>query len=139
MFEIDGSADTILNLKLNQKTCSYSVSRLMQSSCIELAGEPPKEGGWNVLKCKIYEPVPECQYKAEVIFTDSSIPHFEKGGLGGISRKRACPEPELKNSSGACPEPEFVSGSGGISDFYYLRVTQANGQMAWSSPIWVST
>ncbi|MBM4043960.1 MAG: DUF3604 domain-containing protein [Planctomycetes bacterium] len=26
-------------------------------------------------------------------------------------------------------------GSGG--DFYYVRVTQANGHMAWSSPIWV--
>jgi len=24
------------------------------------------------------------------------------------------------------------------TDYYYLRVTQANGQMAWSSPIWVS-
>ena len=23
-------------------------------------------------------------------------------------------------------------------DFYYLRVTQANGQMAWSSPVWLS-
>jgi hypothetical protein len=22
--------------------------------------------------------------------------------------------------------------------FYYLRVTQADGEMAWSSPIWVS-
>ena len=24
------------------------------------------------------------------------------------------------------------------TDYYYVRVTQANGQMAWSSPIWVS-
>ena len=24
------------------------------------------------------------------------------------------------------------------TDTYYLRVTQANGQMAWSSPIWAS-
>ena len=23
------------------------------------------------------------------------------------------------------------------SDWYYVRVTQHNGQMAWSSPIWV--
>jgi len=108
IFEIDGSADTVLNLKLNQKACSYSISRLMQGSCIELASEPPKEGGWNVLKFKLYEPVPESQYKAEIVFADNSIPHFEKGGRGGIS------------------------------DFYYLRVTQANGNMAWSSPVWVA-
>ncbi|MGD9494735.1 MAG: DUF3604 domain-containing protein [Armatimonadota bacterium] len=28
-------------------------------------------------------------------------------------------------------------GSGAGSDWYYVRVTQANGQMAWSSPVWV--
>jgi len=28
-------------------------------------------------------------------------------------------------------------GSGEGTDYYYVRVTQANGQMAWSSPIWV--
>ncbi|MEA3400481.1 MAG: DUF3604 domain-containing protein [Armatimonadota bacterium] len=28
-------------------------------------------------------------------------------------------------------------GSGDGADYYYVRVTQANGQMAWSSPIWV--
>jgi len=29
----------------------------------------------------------------------------------------------------------FTDGSAG-DDFYYVRATQANGQMAWSSPIW---
>lgn len=29
-------------------------------------------------------------------------------------------------------------GSGEGTDYYYVRVTQANGQMAWSSPIWVN-
>jgi hypothetical protein len=29
------------------------------------------------------------------------------------------------------------TGSGSQADWYYVRVTQANGQMAWSSPIWV--
>jgi hypothetical protein len=28
-------------------------------------------------------------------------------------------------------------GSGDGTDYYYVRVTQANGQMAWSSPVWV--
>lgn len=28
-------------------------------------------------------------------------------------------------------------GSGEGADYYYVRVTQANGQMAWSSPVWV--
>lgn len=28
-------------------------------------------------------------------------------------------------------------GSGAAGDWYYVRVTQANGQMAWSSPVWV--
>jgi len=28
-------------------------------------------------------------------------------------------------------------GSGEGTDYYYVRVTQANGQMAWSSPVWV--
>ncbi len=32
-------------------------------------------------------------------------------------------------------EDEGTSGRGG--DFYYVRVTQYNGQLAWSSPIWV--
>jgi hypothetical protein len=27
--------------------------------------------------------------------------------------------------------------SGGGTDWYYVRVTQMNGSMAWSSPIWV--
>jgi hypothetical protein len=29
------------------------------------------------------------------------------------------------------------TGSGGQTDWYYVRVVQSNGQMAWSSPIWV--
>jgi hypothetical protein len=29
------------------------------------------------------------------------------------------------------------SGSGAQADWYYVRVIQANGQLAWSSPIWV--
>jgi hypothetical protein len=29
------------------------------------------------------------------------------------------------------------TGSGSHADWYYMRVVQANGQMAWSSPIWV--
>ncbi|MFO8079422.1 MAG: hypothetical protein R6V07_03855 [Armatimonadota bacterium] len=28
-------------------------------------------------------------------------------------------------------------GSGEGTDYYYVRVTQANGQMAWTSPVWV--
>jgi hypothetical protein len=28
-------------------------------------------------------------------------------------------------------------GSGEKTDYYYVRVTQANGQMAWTSPVWV--
>jgi hypothetical protein len=34
---------------------------------------------------------------------------------------------------------DFDDGPSGVrdEDFYYIRVTQANGQMAWSSPIWV--
>ncbi|MEA2064123.1 MAG: hypothetical protein U9P14_10525, partial [Gemmatimonadota bacterium] len=28
-------------------------------------------------------------------------------------------------------------GTGNSADWYYVRVVQANGQMAWSSPIWV--
>jgi len=30
------------------------------------------------------------------------------------------------------PAPEFHDSAG-----YYLRVTQKDGQMAWTSPIWV--
>ena len=29
------------------------------------------------------------------------------------------------------------TGSGERTDYYYVRVTQANGQMAWTSPVWV--
>jgi len=43
------------------------------------------------------------------------------------------------------PESQYTSEVSFIDDtpenpldFYYLRVTQANGQIAWSSPIWVS-
>ncbi len=25
-----------------------------------------------------------------------------------------------------------------VEDFYYIRVTQRDGEMAWSSPIWVT-
>ncbi len=27
----------------------------------------------------------------------------------------------------------------GRTDFYYIRVTQRNGQRAWSSPVWVES
>ncbi|MBW7882568.1 MAG: CehA/McbA family metallohydrolase [Caldilineaceae bacterium] len=42
-----------------------------------------------------------------------------------------------------CDQPtergEFVDrGSGHQTDFYYLRVTCTDGEMAWSSPIWVN-
>ena len=30
-----------------------------------------------------------------------------------------------------------LTDTGSSNDFYYVRVTQANGHMAWSSPIWV--
>ena len=33
---------------------------------------------------------------------------------------------------------EFSDEPENPTDFYYLRVTQANGQMAWSSPVWVA-
>ena len=46
----------------------------------------------------------------------------------------------------AIPEPEYQvkfafqdKGPEKDTDYYYLRVTQRNGQMAWSSPIWVSS
>jgi hypothetical protein len=29
------------------------------------------------------------------------------------------------------------TGAGAEANWYYVRVVQANGQMAWSSPIWV--
>ena len=29
------------------------------------------------------------------------------------------------------------TGDGAGVDWYYVRVTQTNGQMAWSSPVWV--
>ncbi len=29
------------------------------------------------------------------------------------------------------------TGNGALADWYYVRVVQSNGQMAWSSPIWV--
>jgi hypothetical protein len=29
------------------------------------------------------------------------------------------------------------AGSGRETDYYYVRVRQADGEMAWSSPIWV--
>jgi hypothetical protein len=29
------------------------------------------------------------------------------------------------------------TGAGAGPDYYYVRVVQANGQMAWSSPVWV--
>jgi hypothetical protein len=33
---------------------------------------------------------------------------------------------------------EFTDkGDGAQTDWYYVRVVQANGQLAWSSPIWV--
>ena len=38
--------------------------------------------------------------------------------------------------------PRFFEGAAtdetaaGAGDYYYLRVLQQNGQMAWSSPIW---
>lgn len=32
-----------------------------------------------------------------------------------------------------------TASHGAKQDFYYVRITQANGQMAWSSPIWVNT
>jgi hypothetical protein len=34
-------------------------------------------------------------------------------------------------------EDEAPAGAGGQTDFYYIRLTQRNGQRAWSSPIWV--
>ena len=36
--------------------------------------------------------------------------------------------------------PEFTRSDraeGATNDFYIVRVTQMNGQMAWSSPVWV--
>ena len=32
---------------------------------------------------------------------------------------------------------EDTGNNRATADFYYVRVTQTNGQMAWSSPIWV--
>jgi len=38
-----------------------------------------------------------------------------------------------------CADIELDDQPDGPADWYYLRVTQANGQMAWSSPIWVES
>lgn len=29
------------------------------------------------------------------------------------------------------------ASSGSPTDFYFVRVTQADGELAWSSPVWV--
>jgi hypothetical protein len=33
-------------------------------------------------------------------------------------------------------KPTFLKNDGRLFSFYYLRVTQDNGEMAWSSPVW---
>lgn len=50
---------------------------------------------------------------------------------GKVKFHRALPQGACRASGSVTDEPELDV------DYYYLRVTQQNGQMAWSSPIWV--
>jgi hypothetical protein len=85
-------------------------------------------------KAKIHRAVPAAAYEATVVWKDPHDPH----GLasGGPSSANGEPPPEGKVLPHADEEPSPAGGE--KEDFYYIRVTQANGQMAWSSPIWVT-
>lgn len=93
---IRGDGNTLLVLKLNDRTFSCSLAELMSGSRVELMEGPFDQ------KVKFHELIAESQYCKSLEIADT---------YGG-SRQR---------------------------DFYYLRLTQANGQMAWSSPIWVES
>lgn len=99
VFEIEGNTGSILFIETRGRNFKYTIKELMESSRIEIMGERTPDM-WNFPKLKIYEPVPEKQYKTEISLID-----------------------DKKEKS---------------TDFYYLRATQANGQMAWSSPIWIN-
>jgi hypothetical protein len=44
-----------------------------------------------------------------------------------------------ESSSTSSLAAEYVDTAETVgTDFYYLRVTQADGEMAWSSPIWLT-
>lgn len=40
--------------------------------------------------------------------------------------------------TGSCLDFSLDDGPEKVEDFYYIRVTQIDGEMAWSSPIWVT-
>ena len=80
-------------------------------------------------------------------FDETSTPVIEiYSEHGGAERDRG-PWPYIRHSNGArttrntlqwiLAQGKYVGVVADTEDFYYVRVFESNGHMAWSSPIWV--
>ncbi|NPV54235.1 MAG: DUF3604 domain-containing protein [Firmicutes bacterium] len=93
VFEIEAPLNTPVELRINGKTLSTSVRKLLEGSVVS-----PMRGWLSESVC-IHRAVLQEEYCFHWVFQDI---------------------------------PEAVT------DYYYIRVAQKNGNWAWSSPIWVS-
>ncbi len=74
----------------------------------------------------------ECEFKLKELLEDGSK-SFYTGGHGSAAVKMH--QPVDQGRFHMCFD--LVDDSPGrCTDYYYLRVIQRNGQMAWTSPIW---
>ena len=74
---------------------------------------------------------------AERLATGPFVP--DGGGGGGVPASWHCSRPSVPCSVSACARSTSTSGTRRPPGaFYYARVFQVDGELAWSSPIWVA-
>lgn len=121
-FEVEGTDQTRLEFTFEYgrfgQECSLSLADILAGSVVHyMEAAPPVNNGayWSGMetyaKFKVHRGAPVDEIAVALSLED------EASGPGG----------------------EVAEGPGGPggADYYYARVTQLNGQMAWSSPVWV--
>jgi len=118
VFEVDGSRDTRLNLTVNEKQHTYMLGDLLDRS-------------------EVYAGMEESIALIEETFgvTPDQFPDDDPAyhNARKVKAHLAAPREAYDLSVSFKDKPPT-----GRESYYYLRVTQMNGQMAWSSPIWVT-
>ena len=117
VFEIEARADAPITLEADGETMQFTLAEAMRESRLLVFDERARE-----MVRKQFGLDPETVENRDVFYHNAYI----------VKRHLAIPQAGYTTRL----EWEDLTPTPGRS-FYYLRVSQLNGQLAWSSPVWV--
>jgi len=119
-FAVDSYTSRMNPLPTNSAVLEVEAGRECRLA-LAISGQHPK-GGLFQVSCKVGMDALDGNDRSLSIFDSFSAPRVRIG-------------PAL-NKGKLCLAAEFVDAEPGEKDFYFVKVVQKNGHLAWSSPIW---